>query len=265
MPIQKCPMCLETKNVVWSHLIPARMYDYCRPPGGHPISVSSNLVVATDKQLQVHLLCLDCEDDLNKGGEMWLLPLLSKYRGPFPFYDILSKLAPDVVDGDTAAYAASRNPEIQVNKLIHFSLGVFWKAAVHSWVWPRAGTMIDLGEYAEPIRKYLRGEAGFPKECALTVGVLPPPAQQISFHNPYQGRKKEWNNFLFYVSGIEFSLAVGPAIDEEFRENCFVCNPLHPIIVTDFSSDIQRIVTEVWARAHKAKNVEKYLKKPESA
>jgi len=262
VPIQQCPLCTETKNVVSSHLMPARMYDYCRPPGGHPISVSSNLVIESDRQLQDYLLCSDCEDDLNKGGEMWLLPLLSQYKGPFPFYDILSKVPPDVVDGETAAYAAARNPEIRVDKLIHFSLGVFWKAAVHSWSGSRVEPMIDLGVYTEPIRKYLRAEAGYPKEIALTVGVLPPPAQQISFHNPYQGSKKDWSNFLFYVSGIEFSLAVGPAVDDVFRENCFVCNSLHPLIVTDFSSDIQAIIKQVWAGAHKARNVAKYLKKP---
>lgn len=143
------------------------MYEYCRPPGGHPISVGSNLVIETDRELQDYLLCVDCEDDLNKGGETWLLPLLSRYKGPFPFYDILSKVPPDVVDGDMAAYAASRNPEIHVDKLVHFSLGVFWKAAVHPWSSLRTGPMIDLGGYAEPIRKYLRGKAGYPKEIAL--------------------------------------------------------------------------------------------------
>jgi len=67
---------------------------------------------------------------------------------------------------------------------------------------------------------------------------------------------------LFYVSGIEFSLATGLATDEAFRENCFVCNPWHPIVVTDFSKDIEGIIRQVWTRAHKARNVAKYLKKP---
>jgi hypothetical protein len=33
------------------------------------------------------------------------------------------------------------------------------------------------------------------------------------------------------------------------------------IIVVDFSADIEAIVKRVWAKAHKAKNVDKYLKK----
>jgi hypothetical protein len=262
MPIQKCSLCREVKNVVSSHLMPARMYDYCRPPGGHPISISSDLVIESDRQLQDYLLCSGCEDSLNKGGETWLLPLLSRYKGPFPFYDLLTRYPPDVVDGDAAGYAAAKNPQIHCDKLIHFSMGVFWKASVHSWSGSRTEPMIDLGAYGEPIRTFLRGETGFPEHAALTIGVLPPPAQQISFHNPYRGSNAKWLNFLFYVPGIEFSLAIGDAVDATVRENCFACNPARPIIVVDFAPDIQEILKRVWADARKAANVEKYLKKP---
>jgi hypothetical protein len=261
MPVQKCPLCRETKEVVSSHLMPARMYEYCHPPGGHTISISSDLVIESDRQLQDYLLCRECEDSLNKGGETSLLPLLSQYRGPFPFYDLLTKFPPDAIDGDAAGYATARNPEIHSDKLIHFAMGVFWKAAVHSWSGTRTESMIDLGNYAEPIRIFLRGRTGFPKHMALTVGVLPPPAQLISFHNPYRGSINRWHNFLFYVSGIEFSLAVGKAVDNALRESCFASNPSHPIVVVDFSMDIVKVIKKVWANARKAKNVQKYFEK----
>ena len=116
-----CPLCLQEKQLVRSHLIPAAMYDYCRPPGGHHISIGSDLVIESDRQLQDYLLCAECEDDLTKGGETWVLPLLAQYKGPFPFHDILSEIQPDIVDGGTRVYAATRNPEIQTDKLIHFT------------------------------------------------------------------------------------------------------------------------------------------------
>jgi hypothetical protein len=94
MPSRKCPLCLQVKPIVKSHLMPAQVYGYCRPPGGHPISVSSRIVIASDRQLQTDLLCLECEDVLNKGGEMWLLPLLARYEGSFPSYDLLLRTAP---------------------------------------------------------------------------------------------------------------------------------------------------------------------------
>ena len=49
MPVQKCPLCLETKKVVSSHLIPAKVYEYFHAPGTHPISISSKVVMATDR------------------------------------------------------------------------------------------------------------------------------------------------------------------------------------------------------------------------
>jgi hypothetical protein len=50
VPIQKCPLCLNIKPVVKSHLIPQALYDYCRPSGGNPIAISSNLVIESSRQ-----------------------------------------------------------------------------------------------------------------------------------------------------------------------------------------------------------------------
>jgi hypothetical protein len=259
-PLQICPLCLETKSVVSSHLIPKRMYEYCRPPVGNPISVTTELVIETSRQLQDYLLCVDCEDLLNKGGETWLLPLLAQYQGPFPFYDLLTKFPAEGIVDDVAVYAGARNPEIQVEQLIHFAMGVFWKAGAHSWSGSRTEPMIDLAEHEEAIRKFLRGEAGFPDEAALTMGVLPSPVKQISFHSPYRGSNEKWMNFLFYVPGIEFSLCVGKDLDSTLREGCFARHPTHPILVFDFSPDIREILRGVVGKAHKASNVAKYLR-----
>jgi hypothetical protein len=261
MPSQKCPLCLEVKPIVKSHLMPAQVYGYCRPLGGHPISVSSRIVIASDRQLQTDLLCLECEDVLNKGGETWLLPLLARYEGSFPFYDLLLRAAPDVADKDVTGYAAARNPEIQVDKLIHFAMGVFWKAAIHSWKGSETEPMIQLGPYAECVRTFLLGETAFPQWMTLDVGVLPPPVKDISFCFPYRGSNTGWFNFLFYVCGIEFALGAGKKITAEARQYCFARNPLHPIIVTDFSPYIRTNFNAVWRKARKAKNIEKWLKK----
>jgi hypothetical protein len=256
-----CKLCLNERDLLKSHLMPAAMYAYCRAPGGHHISISSDLVIESDRQLADHLLCAVCEDNLNRGGEMWLLPLLAPYQGPFPFYDLLTKVPPDATDGDAAGYAAARNSEIQCDKITHFAMGVFWKAAVHSWSGSRTEPMIDLGKYAEPIRNFLCGAAGFPERMVLTIGVLPPPVEMIAFNNPYRGSNRKWHNYLFYVPGIEFSLNVGSMIKTSERESCFASNPLHPIIVTNFSEDLLKINRMVWKGARKAKNVDKYLKK----
>jgi hypothetical protein len=257
MPIQKCPLCLKHKQIVPSHLMPAAMYRYCAPPDRHPISSSSKFAIEPDRQLEDYLLCEDCENDLNQSGESWLVPLLPPDKRSFPFYDLLTKFPPEAINEDAVVYAAATNPELRSEELIHFAMGVFWKAAVHSWSPSRAEPLINLGSYADRIRKFLRYEAGFSEHLALMVGVLPTPAQLISFYNPYQGSKKEWHNFLFYVSGIEFCLAVGKTVHANARKMCFSHNPAHPIAVADFSADLATVLSSVWANDRRAKSMGK--------
>jgi hypothetical protein len=259
MPIQKCPMCLETKNVVSSHLIPARVYDYMRGPAGHPIAMNSQVVMASDRELQFPLLCAECEDCLNKGGEMWLLPLLATYEGPFPFHDLVTKFEPDEAFKGARGYYTGKNPEIQADRVAHFAMGIFWKAAVHSWRGGTTASFIELGPYAEKVRKFLRGETGFPKHMILTVGVLPKPVKAISCNLPFRGSNTAWFNYLFYVCGIEFALEVGKMIPPEAAPNCFAANPLHPLVLFDFSEDIRMNFNRVWNKAKKAKNLVTHL------
>ena len=107
-----CPLCLEDKRIVSSHLIPQAMYDYCRTADSEPILMTSRIVMQTSRQLQHPLFCQDCEDVLNKGGENWLLPLLATLERRFPLLDIIERFDPDVVDDELRMYAASRNPAI---------------------------------------------------------------------------------------------------------------------------------------------------------
>ena len=111
MPIQKCPMCLRITEVVSSHLIPRKVYEYCRTADKSPFALSSKWQGYTDRQTQDYLLCLDCERNLNEGGEDWPPPLLAVYDGPFPFFDILNKVQATAVDDGAVVFAAAPNPE----------------------------------------------------------------------------------------------------------------------------------------------------------
>jgi hypothetical protein len=263
MPIRKCPLCLQEKPIIISHLMPAAIYDYCRGPAGHHITLTNTLVIETDRELQALLLCSDCDNDLNTGGETWLMPLLATFESTFPFHDVLTKVPPDIVEDNMAAYATARNPEIDAAKITHFAIGVFWKAAVHSWSGHRTDPMIDLGPYAEPLRKFLRGETGFPQHVALTIGVLPKDAAKglIAMTQPYRGSNRSWHNYLVYIPGIEFSISVGRAVNDAKRGECFATNPLHPIMVLDFSDDIRKVQKMMFGKAKVARNVRKYLNK----
>jgi hypothetical protein len=196
--------------------------------------------------------------DVEHGGENWLLPLVGRLDG-FPFYDILTNQKPDAVDGNSALYAAAKNPEIDVPKVIHFAMGMFWKASVHSWSGNRVQALINLGKYGEDVRKFLRGEAKFPAHMALTVGVTPPPITP-TFTMPYRGSATDYHNFLFHIPGINFALAVGNQVGEEMRSACFATHPLHPILLKNLAEMNLNVSKEVAAGARKAQSVLTYVK-----
>lgn len=260
-----CPLCLKTKEIADSHLIPKAVYPYCRDPDGNTIVINPDFLGFSDRQIHTPLLCFDCEDVLNKGGEGWLMPLLADYDGKFPLHDILIRYPPDVTDSNAACYAGARNAEIQCEKLAHFAMGIFWKAAVHSWRRATREPIIELDPYREPVRTFLLGESAFPSEMALTVGVLPAPSKLTIFQLPERDGETRWHNFSFYIPGIKFVLAVGGAAGAELKEACFVGNPGHPILLMNFSGPMyQRLREELTSpkNIHRFEKLGKRIKRP---
>lgn len=254
MPIGECKLCLQKKELQQSHLCPRALYELCDSPDSNPVLVTSEVVMQTSRQLQHYLLCRDCEQLLNRQGENWVIPKVATIEGTFPFFDILSTSKPTVVDGDHSFYSAASIPEIQIPKLVHFALGIFWKASVHSWAAKQSEPSIELGPYSDAIRRLLLGEAHFPKHLALVMFVQPPRVKLIHFNNPYECVRQYWGrNFTLYVPGIQFRLLIGKQIPEELRVLCLASNPQHPIIVTDVATDIARVVMSFYESAHKSK------------
>src|ERR1700741_40592 len=115
-PIQLCPMCGLVKPVACSHLISRSPYDHVDDGVTSPILVGDGYVMPTDRQIQDYLPCDGCEDILSKGGDML------KAGGGF-----------HAAGEGEGIYYAAKNPDIHVEKIIHFAMGIFWKAGVHSW------------------------------------------------------------------------------------------------------------------------------------
>jgi len=227
-------MCLETKNVVSSHLYPAALYAYCRNhDNASPVRVGDGVVLHTDRQLQDHLLCAECEDILNKRGEMWVNPKLATLQKSFPLYDILMKGPAAHMDEKGGLYFAAHNPEIDVEKLTHFAMGIFWKASAHSWSGKSRSPMIQLGPYGDGIRTWLRGESGFPKHVCLTVLVARPENALIVLTGPNERISGRWHSFSLGVPGVVFTLEVGKQIDSQMRMTCFHENATHPVLISD--------------------------------
>jgi hypothetical protein len=229
MKTGKCPGCKKTKQLVSSHLVSRAVYDYLRTDQLHPIVVGGGEIRATTDQLQAELLCQDCENILNRGGEQWMVGKLCEFDRRFPLYEIVRQRAPLYADWDREIFAACANPDIDVQSISHFALGIFWKASIHPWQFGE----ISLGPYSEAIRTWLRGETGFPKNVALNVILSRPVAAQIIMNPPYETTATACHTYLFHVPGVLFRLSVGKQIPQEEKTLCFYSSAEHFIIVSD--------------------------------
>jgi hypothetical protein len=162
---------------------------------------------------------------------------------------------PDVVGPDVKAYAAARNPELRVEDLTHFALGIFWKASAHAW---RSGpstptSRIDLGPFAEAVRLFLLGIGPFPEHVALGVAVMPPPVTTLISYLPREGtRSSGVRHFSYYVPGVLFMLSIGAEVSRDTTSGCFYNNPLHPILIKDLSEEVQRHPKKLYFKAKAA-------------
>lgn len=222
--------------------------------------VANDTVMLTDRQVQDYLLCLECEDILNKGGETWVNPKLATVKDGFPLYALLTKVALVFQDQKGALYWAAQNSDIDVEKLTHFAMGIFWKAAIHTWRMGREEIRIALGPYADPIRLWLLGECSFPKNVNLTLAVARPENTLIVLTGPVQSgptkqSTKRWHSFSLQVPGLFFTLHAGKVIDSELKNCCLHEDPTHPIFVSDDVMDaLWNRMAEQFREARKTKS-----------
>jgi hypothetical protein len=239
MPQGKCKLCWEDRELQDSHLLPAAVYKMCRAQSDEspdPIGIRNDpkikafRVFQTSKQITGHVLCFSCEQILNAKGEDWLLPQLSTLQG-FPLYDKITTIEPAAIDGDLSAYESVRVPDIQMNSLIHFGMGIFWKAAVHDWQTGHGTLRLEFGPYRDEIRTFLLG-GPFPKHAYLMMNVVPPTFPTISLYVPFRSKKVKVAFYSFYVPGIEFTLALSRTTPDYLRALCVAHNPVRPITVS---------------------------------
>jgi hypothetical protein len=228
-----CKLCIREKDPVQSHLLPASLYKYCKVGHHSPIHLGDGALHPTDKQTKDHLLCQGCEDILSAGGETWIGPRLATWQRSFPFYDLLSKLPPNYAEDGISIYFANSNPEIKTELLVHFAMGIFWKAAVHSWDRRVSEPKIELGPYRNQIRTWLRGESEFPNGVYLRLVVATPLAAQIALLEPYETPGRGWHHFLLAVPGLIFLLDLGKTVGQAERDLCIGHHPEKPILVCD--------------------------------
>lgn len=255
MPFGVCKMCLQEKNLVSSHLIPRKVYEYCNQEGHHPIVLTGDVLMASDRQWQYPLLCIDCETILNEGGEDWSVTKLATYEKTFPLYDLVSAKPPVDSVGATNIFFVKNMPEVQAKKIVHFAMGMFFKAAVHSWRKGTSEPRINLEPYTEPLRLWLRGEGDFPGDMFLVVQMATPDRAQIGLFPPYEA---EGHVFYVYVPGLLFMLDVGPDANAAKKALCLWNNHDRPILSSSVLLD--KFTAHANERILNAKQTQSFLR-----
>jgi hypothetical protein len=254
----KCRLCLKEGDLQESHLLPAAIYKMCRQESGEitdPVGIRNDpktkrfRVYQSSRQITGYVLCSDCEQILNVNGEDWVLPRLSTLQG-FPLHDKLTTVKPEIVDGDVAAYASAKVPDIRTDSVTHFAMGIFWKAGVHNWQTGHGTLRLELGPYQDEMRSFLLGER-FPLHAFLMINVVPPSLPTISAYMPYTSKADGFTFHAFYVPGIEFMLTLGKRTPDFLRTMCIASNPARPILVGSFPAQfIGKQFSEAFERGH---------------
>jgi hypothetical protein len=188
----------------------------------------------------------------------------------FPLYDLLTQQKPNFNEDGFLVYFAAQNPQIDTDKLMHFALGIFWKASVHSWIRTDNEPLIELGPYSNKVRLWLRGEDEFPENMYLATTVSRPQRAKSGLLLPYEQTRDQqdgdvgtlkWRGFSFRVPGLSFILNVGKTVDPGIRVFS-IHNPAHPIHVDDdVTAKYDGILLEHYQRNRKPKAFWKAMEK----
>jgi hypothetical protein len=210
MPIGLCKLCLLTKELQDSHLMPRSLYKKARSSGGKgnqdPLLVTKSARKRSSYQITDYVLCRECEHRFNVNGESYVMQVVAKQNLDFPLLETLKSTTPTLKHENWDTYSATDTPSIEREKIAYFAISVVWRASIHTWAQVDGESVkIDLGpKYNEQIRKYLMGETHVPKSVSLQVIACSDLVNRISFFPPAENQKTHDRTFIFLARGVLF-------------------------------------------------------------
>jgi hypothetical protein len=180
---------------------------------------------------------------------------LATFEKTFPLYDLVSANPPVYSLDKTNIFSVRDLPIVKVKELVHFGMGMFFKAAVHGWQKGRTEPRINLEPYTELLGLWLRGKGKFPSDMYLVVQIAPPDQAQIGLFPPYEA---EHGVFYVYVPGLLFMLNAGPDTDMTRKPLCLWNNPDRPILSSGVLLD--KFTAHANVRILNAKQTQSFLR-----
>jgi hypothetical protein len=239
MPVGQCKLCLLTKDLRNSHLMPRSLYKNSRGAGTKgnqdPVLITKTSSKKSSYQITDYVLCGDCEQLFSKNGEGYVMPLATQLNGKFPLWELLKATKPSVRGHGYDAYSCLDTPNVDRDKIAYFAISVFWRASVHTWEQENGDSVrIDLGrKYNEEVRKYLHEESGVPKNASLQVTVCSDELNQKSFFAPHENQKHKDRTFIFVARGMTFFFRISNILRGFEERLSIVNNPQRWISVRD--------------------------------
>lgn len=217
MPRGICKLCLEEGDLQESHFIPRALYRGGKK--GYVFLMRDGS--STDREeLKAHLLCFECEQRLSRDGESEVLRHVApKSMRRFPLYERMRVAYARDTDPSSSRFAAY-DFGVDVKKFAYFAMSIVWRRTIHDWMLPN-GTVLprwELGNFAEQMRRYLRGETEFPSNSAVIVIVCSDPVSRRTWNLPVSFVEANCLNFRFLVRGIVFRVMMGSDMPQYFRD-----------------------------------------------
>jgi hypothetical protein len=248
MPIGKCALCLQTKELQESHYLPKGVYGACRAStldNPNPVVISGGRAQQSQRQMKDYVLCRDCEQRFNKRGEQWVLKRIPKdYGDRFPLQDALKSCEPIRLGRGICLFPGAKMKEFDMAKLVYFAMSVFWRGAAHRWKAIEGGIppAVHLGEYKELIRKFLMDQGPFPEGVALTVMVWPNDKVLNAALLPRPASADD-GRYWFYIPGLGFILHLGKNVPSLIKERDSYHSPEKFVTVSvQFAGEVTRTV-----------------------
>jgi hypothetical protein len=226
-----CGLCLQSKDLQESHLMPRALYRMARGDGSSgnqdPFLVTRKRSRQTSHQIKDHLLCRNCEQLFCRNGENYVMRLVTRRNGDFPLLKMLEFVPPTARGPGWKAHSIADTPTIDRPMIAYFAISVFWRASVHTWVQGNGEeTRIDLGrKYNEEIRRYLLGETGVPKNTSLQVIACSDEINRKTFFTPRENQKAKDHSMIFLARGLLFFLRMSNALTVHQKRLSIVNEP----------------------------------------
>jgi hypothetical protein len=241
-----------------SHVIPHGVY---RRVSQHPkgsVNIVRDRAILTQAQLNVPLLCIDCERKFSKFGEHYFLGQCLQPDTSFPLLDrsLLARHALTPVREGTAYWKADQLG-IDHAKIAYFAASLFWRTFMAKNKLPRERISLDLdSSVAEALRKYLNSERQDMPGVAIKIDVFEringlPQDHRYCYAMPQEVPHQFGPSLRFYTAealGFAFTMTTTTNIElvAAMNTNCFIHNPDHPLFLSKEMQQATAIRQAAW-------------------